>query len=243
MNLLKIFNKKKIVNNNIFITGSNSGIGFELVKIFLKKNFKVVSIFNKNSDNLKKIKNKNLFFFKCNLENIKNIKKIKNFYLLNRNLCPNIIINNAAFFGGEKQTIKDLDYNNFVKAFKINCIAIAKIINCLTQDFKPRQLRTILNISSIISSLKSNCENGNFIIYKSTKAALNSITRTISYELKKKYKINTFLIHPGNVKTNMNPYGNENPSDVAKRIYKILIFDCSKLNGRFINLRKKNVIW
>ena len=242
MNLLKIFKNKKI-NNNIFITGSNSGIGHELVKIFLKKNFRVVAIFNKKSDNLKKIKNKNLYFFKCNLENIKNIKKIKNFYLLNKNLYPNIVINNASFFGGENQTIKDLDFKNFIKAFKINCIAIAKIINCLTEDFNPKQLRTILNISSIISSLKSNHVNGNFIIYKSTKTALNSITRTISSELKKKYKINTFLIHPGNVRTDMNPYGNENPSDVAKKIYRILTFDCSKLNGRFINLRKKNIDW
>jgi short-subunit dehydrogenase len=243
MNLLKIFSKKKDVNNNIFITGSNSGIGLELVKIFLEKNFKVVTIFNKKSHNLKNIKNKNLFFFKCNLENVKNIKKIKTFYTVNKSLYPNIIINNAGFFGGNKQTLQDLDFNYFIKAFKINCIAITKIIACLTQDFKPKQLRTILNISSIISSLTSNYANGNFIIYKSTKTALNSITRTISSDLKKKYKINTFLIHPGNVRTKMNPHGIENPSDVAKRIYRILISDCSKLNGRFINLRKKNIDW
>lgn len=63
MKFLRIFNKTKNIKNNILITGSNSGLGIELVKIFLKKDYRVVAIFNKKSNNLKKIKNKNLFFF------------------------------------------------------------------------------------------------------------------------------------------------------------------------------------
>jgi short-subunit dehydrogenase involved in D-alanine esterification of teichoic acids len=63
MKLYKFFNKKKNIKNTILITGSNSGLGLELVKIFLKKDYKVVAIYNKKSNNLKKIKNRNFFFF------------------------------------------------------------------------------------------------------------------------------------------------------------------------------------
>jgi short-subunit dehydrogenase len=243
MKLFRIFNKTKNTKNNILITGSNSGLGIELVKIFLNKGYRVVAIYNKKSNNLKKIQNKNLFFFKCNLENIQNIRLIKNFYLKNQSLYPEIILNNAGFFGGSKQSIKDLNYNNFIKAFKINCIAVVKIISLLTVNSKMNQLRTILNISSMISSLEDNYANGNFIIYKASKAALNSITRTFSNVLKEKYKINTFLLHPGNLRTNMNPYGNESAYDAAEIIFKILVSNCSKLNGRFIDLKKKNINW
>lgn len=242
MKFLKIFNKINNTKNNILITGSNSGLGIELVKIFLKKEYRVVAIFNKKSNNLKKIKNKNLFFLKCNLENIQNIRLVKNFYLKNQSLYPEIIINNAGFFGGSKQSFKDLNYSNFIKAFKINCIAVVKIISLLTSNPKISQLRTILNISSMISSLKDNYANGNFIIYKASKVALNSITRTFSTVLKEKYKINTFLLHPGNLRTNMNPYGNESAHDAATIIFKILVSNCSKLNGRFIDLKKRILI-
>jgi NAD(P)-dependent dehydrogenase (short-subunit alcohol dehydrogenase family) len=243
MKLFKIFNNRKNIKKNILITGCNSGLGLELVKIFLKKDYKVVAIYNKKSNNLIKIKNNNLFYFKCNLENIQNINLIRNFYLKNQSLYPQIIVNNAGFFGGSKQSTKDLNYNNFVKAFKINCIAVVKIISLLTINLKKNQLRTILNVSSIISSIENNYTNGNFIIYKASKAALNSITRTFSSVLKEKYKINTFLVHPGNLKTNMNVYGNESAHDAAKKIFEILASNCSKLNGRFIDLKKKNINW
>jgi short-subunit dehydrogenase len=243
MKLYKFFNKKKNIKNTILITGSNSGLGLELVKIFLKKDYKVVAIYNKKSNNLKKIKNRNFFFFQCDLEDIQNINLIKNFYIKNQSLSPEIIINNAGFFGGPKQSIKDLNYSNFIKAFKINCIAAVKIISMLTINSKKIHLKTILNISSMISSLKNNYASGDFVIYKASKAALNSITRTFSSALKEKYKINTFLAHPGNLKTNMNPYGNESVHDAAGKIFRILNSDCSNLNGKFIDLRKKKINW
>jgi len=158
-------------------------------------------------------------------------------------LYPEIIINNAGFFGGSKQSTKDLNYNNFIKAFKINCIAVVKIISLLTVNSKINQVRTILNISSMISSLEDNYASGNFIIYKASKAALNSITRSFSSAKKEKYKINTFLLHPGNLRTKMNLHGNESAHDAAQKIFKILVSNCSKLNGRFIDLQKKNINW
>jgi hypothetical protein len=45
----------------------------------------------------------------------------------------------------------------------------------------------------MISSLKNNYASGDFVIYKASKAALNSITRTFSSALKEKYKIKFLL--------------------------------------------------
>ena len=54
-----LFYKINYSNKSVLITGSNSGIGLALTKLFLKLNNTVYAIVNSKNNNLKKIKNKN----------------------------------------------------------------------------------------------------------------------------------------------------------------------------------------
>ena len=103
--------KINLSNKSIFITGANSGIGFQLTKKFLELNNKVYAIFRENSDNLTKLKNDNLKIIQCDLSNLDNIDQIKQFI---QNKDINILINNAASFGSQdEQNYNNLDYNEF----------------------------------------------------------------------------------------------------------------------------------
>jgi len=71
------FYKINYSNKSVLITGSNSGIGLALTKLFLKLNNTVYAVVNSKNNNLKKIKTKNLIIIKCNLSNIKNLDSLK----------------------------------------------------------------------------------------------------------------------------------------------------------------------
>ena len=203
----------------------------------MKKN-KVFAIFNNNGENLKKINNPNLISFKCDLSNFDNYNEIE------KKLSENdiqIIFNCAGQFGSSNQSIHNLDFENFLKILKINSLSILKILQLMHKYDKIKNIKTVVNISSDGGSVELN-NKGNAYIYRTTKSALNSISKNLSIDLKKRFDISVLTIDPGNVKTNMNNKGYLSPSKCAEYLIDIL---CDKIdyNGSFINLLKKKIPW
>ena len=99
-----------------------------------------------------------------------------------------------------------------------------------------------MNISSTGGSIKNN-NLGNAYIYRTSKSALNSITKNMSIDLKRRFNINVFAICPGNVKTNMNMNGILDADICAKNLINILESSNDELNGKFIDLKKTEIPW
>ena len=100
----------------------------------------------------------------------------------------------------------------------------------------------IVNISSEGGSITRNDE-GNAYIYRTSKSALNSITKNMSLDLFKNYNIVVFAIDPGNVQSGMNPGGIVKTPVCANLIINIIASQGKKLNGKFINLLNKEIPW
>jgi len=228
---------KKIENKNILVTGASSGIGLGICETLVEKN-KVLAIFNNNEENLKKINNSNLIYFKCDLSNLDNYDEIEKKILEND---IQIIINCAGQFGSSNQSIHDIDFENFLKILRINSLSILKILQLIHKHDKLKNVKTIVNISSDGGSIELN-NKGNAYIYRTTKSALNSISKNLSIDLKKRFGISVLTIDPGNVKTNMNSKGYLSPSKCSEYLIDIL---CDNIdhNGSFINLLKNKITW
>jgi len=104
-----------------------------------------------------------------------------------------------------------------------------------------KYLEKIINISSDAGSLELN-NQGNAYIYRTTKSALNSISKNLSIDLQKKFKTSVITIDPGNVKSNMNNKGYLSPEKCSEYLVDI-ISDNNDYNGSFINLLKKKIPW
>ena len=237
-----ISDSKKSINNiknqNIIITGANSGIGLALTKKLTELNNVVIATFNKTNDNLLKLNSDNLKIYQCDQSQLDNIDKLKDCV---KNIPINIIINNAGVWGGENQNFNKSDYENFLKASNINAISILKLSDLVLKHSTSRTLKSILNISSLYSSTEQNV-SGRDYVYKGTKSMMNSFSKNLSIDLNRDYGVSVFSICPGSVKTKLNPGGILDPKIVALNIINILE-DADKLNGKFIDLNKNELSW
>jgi len=223
----------KIYGQNILITGANSGLGFSLLNL-LRVNNNILAFTKKNQSNIRDLNDHKIKILNLNFElnefNNELKKKILNFK-------PNIVINSAAVFGPEKQSIHDTNYEEFSKIFSINVFSAIEIVKiCL----KSNSLNQVINISSDMGSINLNKE-GNYYYYRLSKTLLNSFTKNLSIDLKN--KINTYCIHPGSMKTKLNSGGILNSEYSARKIINIIAKNQIQNNGRFIDINENNLDW
>ena len=214
----------------ILITGSNRGIGLELVKESLAKNFSVIGTFrNKNNAReLLKLKSNNLKLFEMDVVKEKSILNVSNNIddTIDYLIC-NAGINNG--YGG----IFDIDhsYEKMLEVLNVNVLGCILTIKHFTKNLSKNA--KIILISSIMSVQKHSGSNA--VIYRASKAAVNNIMVSISQEFKSKY-ITVSSFHPGWVRTDM---GGPNATLSAKESASSLIKSFENLTfedtGKFFN--------
>ena len=214
----------------ILITGSNRGIGLELVKESLSKNFSVIGTFRnkENSQELFQLKSNNLKLFEMDVVDEKSVLDVsKNIHNPIDYLICNAGINNG--YG----SIFDQDHTHEKMLEVLNVNVIGSILTVkhfskiLNKDAK------IILISSIMGV--QNHSGSSATIYRASKAAVNNIMISISEEFKSK-KITVASFHPGWVRTDM---GGPNATLSTKESASSLIKNFENLTfentGKFFN--------
>lgn len=151
-----------------------------------------------------------------------------------------ILVNNAAVnkdtaTGGQKEkvsTLGSIDRDHMDKMFAINAVSPLLV----TQTFLPLLTGApsfVINISSCRASFHDE-EGGDLANYGycASKVALNMLTWRSVKDLPTNIK--TFAVHPGNVRSKMNPQGSSLPSEQAAKIISITENWSDSHNGTFL---------
>ena len=80
-------------------------------------------------------------------------------------------------------------------------------------------------------------------MYRTSKTALNSITKNMSIDLMARFKTIVFAIDPGNVQSGMNPGGTLKADICANLIINLISSNVQLLNGKFVNLLGDELPW
>jgi short-subunit dehydrogenase len=224
---------------NYLITGANSGIGLALTKEVLSQKNKVFATFRKENKNLLEIKDKNLHVLQCDQENEAEINKVGEDL---REKEINVIINCAAIADPNDQKFGAIDYKFFLKMLMINSLSISKFTEVVLKYSKKNSLKLVLNISSSMGSIKLN-NQANSYMYRVSKSTLNAVTKNMSIDLKRRFNVCSFALCPGMIKTKMLPTGLVSPELCSKKILNLINGFDDSLNGKFVDLSKKEIPW
>ena len=228
----------------ILITGANKGIGLELAKQYSQTNWQVIACCRSPSDAselqaLKQASKDHFSIYSLELASIDNIVTFSNQV---QGQPIDILINNAAVFGPTSTTWKTVDPTAWLDVFKINTIAPFVLAEKLAKNITNSELKMIVNMSSNMGSIEENTAGGEYI-YRSSKAALNMITKSLSIDLKE-LGINVISLHPGWVKTSM---GGSNAlittQECVTGIRKVLSALTAEDSGAFIGYDGKRLEW
>ena len=221
----------------VIITGTSTGIGFELAKIFSKKNYNVISL--SRSSNVVNIGSKNIDHFPFDITGDDDHQKLINHCKTNK-IEIDILINNAGLL--INKTFKDITVDDFKKIYNVNLFGVVKLIKNLFEFFSSNA--HIVNISSIGGLIGSSKFKG-LTAYSSSKGALNVLTEVLSEEYKDSdLTFNSLCL--GSVQTKMlekafpGYKAEDSPLEMAEYIHDFSVNGKKLFSGKVIPISKSN---
>lgn len=206
----------------IWIIGSSSGIGLELVKIYLNAGYNVIASSTNAVNTTELLKLKDKFSNKLNLLNIdvSDEKSVKNCVeeAFNIKKCIDICFYNAGVY--EVTNLDNLNINEHETMMNINFLGAIRVLKYfLTNRVESNKSTIVFNVS--LSSYFGLPYGG---AYSSTKAALVNYAQSIQPELIEK-NVEVRIINHGFVKTRLTQKNDFDmpqllePSVAAKKIF------------------------
>jgi NAD(P)-dependent dehydrogenase (short-subunit alcohol dehydrogenase family) len=194
------------------ITGSGGGIGDALVKTYLNDRFYVIGLDKKPST----IKKPNFTFIKTDLfifsqqttYRKKIIKEIKEKFP--NKLTKLVLINNAAL--QILNPVEKISWDNWLSSITVNTISPFFLVQSFLKELKLTNGH-VVNISSVHAKVTK----PNFLTYAASKAALESITKSLSIELSR-FGISINGIAPAAISTEMLLAGFKNKPEQYKKL-------------------------
>ena len=193
-------------NKTVIITGSNSGIGFELAKKLISEDYFVILACRNRKKGLVAEKRLGIRskFIEIDLSNYESIDTFSR-QIRNERLNINYLVNNAGVAQhGDIETYND---NLLNKIMNTNVDAVFRMCRSAITPMKKQNDGVILNIGSI-SGLVSNIPQPQ-VAYNASKAAVHMMTKSLASDYAE-HNIRVNAIAPGYIKTDMCDLPEEN---------------------------------
>ena len=191
-------------NPTVFITGSNRNIGLEFVKQFSENNWNVIAT-ARNPEAAKELQiiaaeQDNVVIEQLDVTDHEQIESLAEKY---RDQPIDILLSNAALTPRYKSAfkkIKGVDFDIARSSFEINVLGPLKLIQSFMPNVEKSQGKKIIALSSKVGSFSERPKIPFMYSYSISKAALNSLLYSLSFESKRK-NIVVVAISPGMVNT------------------------------------------
>jgi len=223
----------------VLVTGANRGIGLEFVKAFAADGWRVHAC-ARNVEKAKQVRALDGDVV-CHKLDVTNGLKVAS---LARELAGegiDILINNAGL-RGPKASFGETDYDEWAAVLQVNTLAPLRMVERFVGLIEQSERKLVVNISSVMGSIADNSSGGEYI-YRSSKAALNMVTKSLANDLAGR-GITVVCFHPGWVKTDMGGEGAAiTPSESVDDMRQVIDGLTADHSGKFFNYDGRPLQW
>lgn len=233
----------------ILITGASRGLGLEYAKQYLEEGWEVIATARnpEAAPGLKALESNGSRKLRMVAMDVTDHARVEAVAGELAGESLDILLNNAgtygpksAFEGMHYQSLETMDYGLWREMHEINVMAAFKVAVCFKPHLEAAANPLLVNMSSDMGSIANN-SMGHAYAYRSTKSALNMLTRGMAIEWK---NITVISMAPGWCRTDLG--GPEAPVDpvesvrMQRELFRRLE---SSRSGEFINRFGENVDW
>jgi NAD(P)-dependent dehydrogenase (short-subunit alcohol dehydrogenase family) len=192
----------------LMVTGSNRGLGLEFVRQYAGEGWRVLALARSSSSELEELRLRHTAVTVYPLD-VADHGQIEHLGRQLRGETIDVLINNAGVYGSmpfgrgglEAQGFGKTDYEDWQRTLRINVFGPMKMCEVFVEHVARSTERKVVTLTSELGSMELNRHGGAYA-YRSSKAAVNAIMKSMSVDLSKRGVLAAAL-HPGWARTDM----------------------------------------
>lgn len=228
------------------VTGANKGIGFETAKILAQNGFFVYlgsrTLENGQSavENFKAEGLNNVEAILLDVTNQGSVDAARK-TIGEKAGVLDVLVNNAGISGNFEQSALTSTADEYLRVYDTNVFGVVRVTQAFIGLLKESPEPRIVNVSTAMASLTmaadiyGNSYPKRYVVYQSSKSALNMYTVNLAYELRDtSFKINA--VCPGWTQTDFTGHqGTSTPEQAGQRIAKYALLDQDGPTGQYFS--------
>jgi NAD(P)-dependent dehydrogenase (short-subunit alcohol dehydrogenase family) len=225
----------------VLITGANRGLGLEFVRQYSAVGWTVFACCRQpdGAAELRALASPSVRLVALDVTDHARIEAV------GRDLAGepvDVLLNNAGVYGPNKMFLGRIDYRAWAEVLAINTLAPLKMTETFLENVGRSGRKIIAFVSSQQGSMTRNTE-GRHYLYRSSKAALNAVVKSLSIDLRSRGVIAVSL-HPGWVQTDMGgPTATLTPPESVAGVRRVLDGLRPDDSGKFLSYDGSEIPW
>lgn len=187
----------------VLLTGANRGLGLEFARQYARRGWRVLACCRVPNDAiaLRQLASASAGLVRLFALDMRAPARMAE---LARELAAesiDVLLNNAGVYGPNKMTLGQIDYASWAEVMDVNVFGPTRLVECFVEHVARSDKKLVACVSSYMGSIAGNTA-GRHYLYRSSKAALNSVAKTLAIDLRPR-GVTVVTLHPGWVKTDM----------------------------------------
>jgi NAD(P)-dependent dehydrogenase (short-subunit alcohol dehydrogenase family) len=228
----------------VLITGASRGIGLQMVKQAVRNRCRVFACVRDphTPQKLFEVARMSGGLVSVHIVDVADPAQIQALAYELKHEPIDVLINNAGTYGSMEHNFGEIDVDSWMETFRINTVAPMKVAEALYPNLCLGSRKQIVNISSKMGSIDDNGSGGSYI-YRSSKAALNAVMKSMALDLKEQ-GFTCVNLHPGWVKTDMGgPNAEITVAESVKNMFSTIEQLSQADSGKFFDIDGSIIAW
>ncbi len=219
----------------ILITGASRGLGLEFVRQYARAGWRVLATVRDPLSG-KAASDAGAEIYVADVADEDSIRRLA---AATAAIPLDLLLNNAGIYG-EKQSFGSVSPESFLQVMRVNVVGPLKMAEAFAGRLVGRKI--IASVSSMMGSIEDTDVSGSYA-YRSSKAALNMVTKCLSVELAPE-EITVISLSPGWVQTDMGGADAPlTPTDAIGGMRKVLDHLTFADSGKFFHFDGRELPW